>query len=1119
LRAALIAEEPVALLKGDFANWSADDRKALVKSLLDAVESKKVTDGPYSNAEAYAKLSHLDLGAELRPFITKGGLSATTRRLAILIAEKCKLTELQPELLHIALDAADHPQVRSGAVSALKRCGDASVPDLIRPLAAGQVGPDPNNDIKGAALDLLWPDYMTATELFSLLSPAADNYFGSYAIFQVTLPETLRAGDFLPALEWATQLIVQSGPIGGFRQKSLADAIMFKVWPLFDQPELTQPFLDHIAVRLRQNGDLCRGSDHDEQATFVDAIRSDSARRREFLLALCARSIDQFESFTYRRVGLLQETDLAWLLSIAPGSSTPVAGLRPETLCDLIDCAFVAGDDAHFGALYDATGRWPELRARYAYLLDGVRLDSPDAVQARARHEQLRALENDRPPPIAANPAAQVVARLDEAEGGRWQAWWQMTCYLTLTPESRGLGDECDYFITAMPGWGEANEAFRCRIVAGAERYLAEAVTNIDDWLGCEPMPIYRNDIAGLRALILLKQVSSEGYERIADATWRKWAPVIVGLPRRTVVHNSPEIAQILNDALDRAPSEFVAAVRTIIQLERERMRAAGTAPVGSPFSILNDLNGCWRSILLQDAILDELRNPDNTPAEYAAFLDALLQAGVESALDHALALLTNPESPKRTRNLAIAEVLLRGAAVRSWPTLWRAMESDDDFARELLRAVSRIGFDKAFYSGIGEREVAALYELMVRLFPRKEEATDFVGAWDGVEFLRDSIPRYLADLGTEAAVVALSELTAGHPELSHLAYYLALAERTMRIVTWLPLSPKEILALADRPSLKLITNPADLCEVLIGTLEKYAAGLHGRQTPVRDLWDRQGGKDIFRPIDEPALSDVITRLLQNELGSTGVFANREVEVSRVPGAPVGQRTDILVNAVRRRPGGQPFDPIAAVIETKGCWNNELFTGLEAQLFRDYMIPMRAETGIYLVAWFDREKWDPEDSRRDKVPRVTIIEVMKALEHQAASIPRGFIVRPVILECRIPETATKASRKSPSRSSPRGKTKKIDADKERGGLSTKSSARPKKLRSSEVGKNSLTRSSPPAQTKKTRRSKIRKGSPAKLAPSTRSEKIKARRAGKKPSSRLTRRAGSKKIKGSKGRRN
>ena len=116
---------------------------------------------------------------------------------------------------------ADHPHVRAGAVSALKYCGDASVPALIRPLAAGHGGPDPHDDIKGNALDLLWPDHITAAELFPLLTPTADNYFGAYALFQMALPDTLKTTDLLPALAWATQLIAQSDHMGGFRGEEL----------------------------------------------------------------------------------------------------------------------------------------------------------------------------------------------------------------------------------------------------------------------------------------------------------------------------------------------------------------------------------------------------------------------------------------------------------------------------------------------------------------------------------------------------------------------------------------------------------------------------------------------------------------------------------------------------------------------------------------------------------------------------------------------------------------------------------------------------------------------------------------------------------------------------------
>ena len=153
---------------------------------------------------------------------------------------------------------------------------------------------------------------------------------------------------------------------------------------------------------------------------------------------------------------------------------------------------------------------------------------------------------------------AKFCARLAEAEAGRWQAWWQLTYYLMLTPESRAFGDELDYFVTAMPGWGEADESLRRRIVACAERYLAEAETSIDAWLGREPMPVYRNAIAGLRAFILLKHVSPEGYARIADATWRKWAP---GDRRTSAAHRDRQIARNRPD-FDRCAAPRPGGVR-----------------------------------------------------------------------------------------------------------------------------------------------------------------------------------------------------------------------------------------------------------------------------------------------------------------------------------------------------------------------------------------------------------------------------------------------------------------------------------------------------------------------------------------------------------------------------
>ena len=171
-----------------------------------------------------------------------------------------------------------------------------------------------------------------------------------------------------------------------------------------------------------------------------------------------------------------------------------------------------------------------------------------------------------------------------------------------------------------------------------------------------------------------------------------------------------------------------------------------------------------------------------------------------------------------------------------------------------------------------------------------------------------------------------------------------------MRLRTWSPLTMRELFALTDRSGSRLITSAGDLLAELMAALRKFEEELHGAQTPVRNLWDRQGSTQLYRPIDENGLSDEITRHLRQELGRSGIFANREVEVKRRPGAPVGQRSDILINAARIGSDRRPRDTLSAVIEVKGCWNPDLLTALDAQLVKDYMVDTGAPVASISLA-------------------------------------------------------------------------------------------------------------------------------------------------------------------------
>jgi hypothetical protein len=75
-----------------------------------------------------------------------------------------------------------------------------------------------------------------------------------------------------------------------------------------------------------------------------------------------------------------------------------------------------------------------------------------------------------------------------------------------------------------------------------------------------------------------------------------------------------------------------------------------------------------------------------------------------------------------------------------------------------------------------------------------------------------------------------------------------------------------------------------------------------------------------------------------------------------------------------------------------------LFTALDSQLIRDYMVDMGAPVGIYIAGWFDAASWDDTDYRRGEVPRTTIDAVRDRLDQQAAAAPEGFQVGAVVLD-------------------------------------------------------------------------------------------------------------------------
>jgi hypothetical protein len=657
--------------------------------------------------DRYKKLTHPGLAAQLRPYIVEAGRSVPARRAAMRIAEACSLWELQGDLLAVALDRGTDPHIRSCAVSALGACGDEKIKLELLSLALDGQGPDPDNEIKGHALGILWPEHLKATDLFRHIARPRESYFGSYATFLThRLPETLTRRDLPTALAWATAYLAEINHMGEFQRKKLADAILILAWDHIQDPEITPLVLRYVLAAIARHYELFVGIDHDGHDAFRQRVESDTAGRRSFLKAAAATPLHGHLAFSLMRSGLLSLADLPWLLSMAPSGEETAPGIDETALCDLVQAALNLNDEAHFNALCEAASHWPLLRSKYTALFDGVPLDSPLARQEKEHHRLMCERVERRRPSVDPPPAQRVRECLDRLEAGDIRAWWQMNRELTLTPESTHYSD-LDYRITDMPGWVEADQATRERIVASAIPFLEGAKPTVDQWLG--------KDSVIFSALVLLRELQPNIYDRLDLALWRKWAPLVVAVPQGTGTETSKLHDAITADATKAAPAEIAAAVLKLIQAEKQKQAATEQPqPENIPsFLFLRQFDPSLENGNLRAGLLVELNDKANSPQQLAAILEFLLRAKVDAARDYALQLVAAwPCEPARRPNaLSAAVTLLEYVGASAWPQLWPAIPTDGEFGRAaFLRLAHHHRFGAGLYADLPEAQLADLY-------------------------------------------------------------------------------------------------------------------------------------------------------------------------------------------------------------------------------------------------------------------------------------------------------------------------------------------------------------------------------------------------------------------------
>lgn len=306
LLSSVASSDPEALLGAAAASLSNEQRKLVVQSVLDQCERGKHFHLRHELFPLYPKLKHSSLAEQLRPYLLDTSKRLYARHVVIDLIRTCEVRELETELADVALNSSNPSELRISAGGTVSRIGSPAVRSRFRPFALGQGGDDPDDELRGIGLRALWPDWISAAELFSLVTPPKNRHlYGAYASFLYDLPDSLRIEDLPVALGWlATQPQGDVGPIG-----SLMDGIVQQALNNVKAPGILAALTTAILSRIKMRIQLMS---YGSERVDLDSLLGDNAMLRQKLLHELLPRLDQDELLylDYAGVRVVPEADL-----------------------------------------------------------------------------------------------------------------------------------------------------------------------------------------------------------------------------------------------------------------------------------------------------------------------------------------------------------------------------------------------------------------------------------------------------------------------------------------------------------------------------------------------------------------------------------------------------------------------------------------------------------------------------------------------------------------------------------------------------------------------------------------------------------------------------------------
>ena len=849
--------DPNVLLQSDIATVSEADKASLVESLLKLHNEEKLTY--FYKTQLYKNLNHPKLPEQLQLYICDSTKSINARNAAIDIAEVCDVKAVQEYLADVALDPNQPSSLRINAAVAVCQIGDNKTRARLKPLAIIKPQNDVEEELKGCGLRAVWTnhigsippwqiylfcltmesgsyslikyvcsqvgcyDYITVEDVFNALTQPISNTVGRrYQEFIAReLAEYLDISDLPFALRWLKKQVRRRGLHYPFAQ--LSDAIMLKAWEHFEQPEVIQEFARVASLRLKNHEKIIDDNNPYKTVSFSQLIKDDDQKRRQLIEEIIS-IIPESEreplwllSDSLYSTAIIIEEDFLWMIERCNQSdSEHIQKIYARLINWKIRGKDLENADAllrkQVDALLTSTQNNPILRAEFSAKIEAIELGTPKAEEIRAeylKYQEMPKFEKTKTL-LEPSPKERVLAGLQSFESGQIDAWHCLCYEMTLKADSEYHGNLFESSLTNFPGWVEAEDSTKKRILQAASLYLIHGEPKNQDWLGTNSFPDYV--ALGYQTLRLLLQESPDFIASLSSKEWQKWTGIILAYPNWDRTEDKEHRQELANRAYENAPTEFIKVLMMLIDKDNQ--------DYGS-IHITGLITNCWDEPLAK-AIFNKAKDTTLTSESFGRLLEILLKhGGVIEARAFAESLIPSPppkNGEERKKAIAAARVLILHTENAGWSVVWPAIQQDPKFGREVLESVSYlVKYNGSVELRIKEEYIADLYIFIVKQYPDdddKKQKSSKDEMLTGIEShtetpeksikrWRDYMPQRLQKRGTRQACEALRKIIHELPELKDkLQWILAEAESLTRRQTWQGFKPEQILQIVSKKEL-----------------------------------------------------------------------------------------------------------------------------------------------------------------------------------------------------------------------------------------------------------------------------------------------------------------------------